>query len=200
MDSLWSHPKKAARDLRDFLRILEENGELKQIDAEIDPALEITEVSRRVLAKGGPALLFNRSNTCNTRVLSNLFGTQKRIAWALGAQDPSAFSELGELLAALKAPQPPRGVAEIWRKLPLLKDLVKMAPKTVGHAVCQEHRLEGEAVDSITGEQLAAAMRWGGGGRFGRAGYTKTGDAKIILTRWAKKWREKLDKLNGITD
>ena len=60
--------------------------------------------------------------------------------------------------------------------------------------------IEGEAIDSVTGEQLGAAMRWGGGGRIGRAGYTKTGDAKIILTRWAKGWREKLDKLNGITD
>jgi hypothetical protein len=60
--------------------------------------------------------------------------------------------------------------------------------------------VEGEVIDSITGEQLAAAMRWGGGGRFGRAGYTKTGDAKIILTRWAKGWRKKLDKLNDITD
>ena len=71
-------------------------------------------------------------------------------------------------------------------------------PRHVGHRA--HLMVEGEVVDSITGEQLAAAMRWGGGGRFGRAGYTKTGDAKIILTRWAKGWRKKLDKLNGITD
>ena len=60
--------------------------------------------------------------------------------------------------------------------------------------------VEGEIVDSLSGEQLAATMRWGGGSRFGRAGYTKTGDAKIILTRWATGFRKNLDKLNGISD
>lgn len=60
--------------------------------------------------------------------------------------------------------------------------------------------IEAEIIDSVTGEQLAAAIRWGGGSRFARAGYTKTGDAKIILKRWANSIRDKIDKLNGITD
>ena len=58
---------------------------------------------------------------------------------------------------------------------------------------------EGEVVDSVTGEQLAAAIRWGGGNRIGKAGLTKTGDAKLILSRWAKNFREDLDSLHGVS-
>ena len=134
VDSLWSNPQRPIADLRDFLRMLEAHGELKEIDAEIDPALEITEISRRVLERGGPALLFNRLKGHDKRALANLFGTKERIAWALGARDTSALRELGELLAALKSPQPPRGVGEIWQKLPLLKEVFKMAPKTTSRA------------------------------------------------------------------
>ncbi len=147
VDSLWSNPQRPAADLRGFLRMLEAHGELKEIDAEIDPALEITEISRRVLERGGPALLFNRLKGHDKRALANLFGTKERIAWALGARDTGALRELGELLAALKSPEPPRGVGEIWQKLPLLKEVFKMAPKTTSRAVSQTHLLEGAEVD-----------------------------------------------------
>ena len=60
--------------------------------------------------------------------------------------------------------------------------------------------IEGEILDSVTGEQLFATIRWGGGSRVGRAGYSKTGDARIILTRWAKELREKLEEMHGIDD
>jgi hypothetical protein len=58
--------------------------------------------------------------------------------------------------------------------------------------------IEGEIVDAMTGEQLGATIRWGGGSRFGRAGYTKLGDAKIILKRWADHLRDHLDEMHGL--
>jgi 4-hydroxy-3-polyprenylbenzoate decarboxylase len=147
VETLWGHPIAKLVDMRDFLALLESRRELKRIDLPVSPTLEITEISRRTLAAGGPALLFTNTNPASTRVLSNLFGTANRIAWALGAEDPSAFRELGQLLAALKSPEPPRGIGEIWSKLPLLKDLVKMAPKTLKEAPCQEVSLSGADVD-----------------------------------------------------
>src|SRR5512143_441535 len=95
-------------------------GELKSIDAPVSPALELTEISRRVLAKRGPALMFTRTNARGVRVLTNLFGTEDRVAAALGADSREALTELGQLLATLRAPQPPRSIGEAWRSLPLL--------------------------------------------------------------------------------
>ena len=147
MESIWLKPHRSFKDLRDFLAFLQERGELKQIDQPIDPALEITEISRRVLAKHGPALLFTRAGERGVRVLSNLFGTQERVAAALGWDSTEALADLGRLLAALRAPQPPRGLAEAWRALPLLKEVLNMAPRTVRSAVCQEVRIEPADVD-----------------------------------------------------
>jgi 4-hydroxy-3-polyprenylbenzoate decarboxylase len=147
VDSVWLKSHRSFADLRDFLAFLDGRGELKQIDVPVNPALEITEISRRVLAKGGPALLFTRASERGIRVLANLFGTEARIAAALGAESTAAFAELGRLLAALRAPQPPSGLAEAWRSLPLLKEILNMAPRTVRSAVCQEERIEGAAVD-----------------------------------------------------
>ena len=124
MDSIWSKPPRVFRDLREFLAHLESRGELKPIDAPVSPALEITEISRRVLAKRGPALLFTNASPRGVRVLANLFGTEERVAAAIGADSREALSELGQLLATLRAPQPPRSIAEAWRSLPLLKEIL----------------------------------------------------------------------------
>jgi 4-hydroxy-3-polyprenylbenzoate decarboxylase len=147
VDSIWLRPHRVFKDLREFLAFLDSRGELKTIDAPVSPALEITEISRRVLAQRGPALLFTRASDRGVRVLANLFGTQERVAAAIGADGTEALSELGRLLAALRAPQPPRSVAEAWRALPLLKEILNMAPRVVRSAVCQEERSEGAAVD-----------------------------------------------------
>jgi 4-hydroxy-3-polyprenylbenzoate decarboxylase len=147
VDSIWLKPHRVFQDLREFLAHLESRGELKSIDAPVSPQLEITEVSRRVLEKRGPALLFTRASDRGIRVLTNLFGTEERVAAAIGADGRDALTELGKLLAALRAPQPPRSVAEAWRSLPLLKEILNMAPKTVRSAPCQEVVLEGSAVD-----------------------------------------------------
>jgi 4-hydroxy-3-polyprenylbenzoate decarboxylase len=147
MDSLWPKPQHSLDDLRAFLTLLERNGELRQIDAPLSAQLELTEVARRTLSAGGPALLCTNVDGGRVRVLANLFGTAGRVAAALGAESPGAFRELGRLLALLKSPAPPRGLADAWRKLPLLREVFKMAPRVARTGICQQERIEGAEVD-----------------------------------------------------
>ncbi|MBK6629980.1 MAG: 4-hydroxy-3-polyprenylbenzoate decarboxylase [Betaproteobacteria bacterium] len=139
------------RDLRDFVTQLEELGELKRIAAEVDPKLEMTEVCDRVLRAGGPALLFEKpkgqSGQLRMPVLGNLFGTPHRVALGMGAESIDALRDVGLLLAALKEPEPPKGLRDAWDKLPLLKQVLNMAPKEVSSAPCQEVVWEGKDVD-----------------------------------------------------
>src|SRR5690606_28525746 len=111
----------AYRDLRDFLGQLEARGDLRRVRAEIDPRLEMTELCDRVLRKGGPALLFERVKDHSMPVLGNLFGTPERVALGMGRDSVGQLRELGELLAQLREPEPPRGLREAWEKLPLLR-------------------------------------------------------------------------------
>ena len=134
-------------DLRDFLGQLEREGELRRVQAEVSPRLEITEVCDRVLRAGGPALLFERPAGHSIPVLANLFGTVRRVARAMGAQDPSALREIGRLLAELRQPEPPQGLRELWEKLPLAKKIFAMQPKEVRSPPCQEIVREGADVD-----------------------------------------------------
>ena len=69
------------KDLRDFLDMLEQRGELKRIKTEVDPYLEMTEIADRTLRRGGPALLFENPKGFDTPVLVNLFGTETRVRW-----------------------------------------------------------------------------------------------------------------------
>jgi 4-hydroxy-3-polyprenylbenzoate decarboxylase len=147
MDSLWPKPQLALESLRDFLDALEQRNSLCRIGAPVNAALELTEISRRALAAGGPALLFENVTSHRVPVLTNLFGSPERIALALGTEDTGVFTRLGGLLATLRAPEPPRGLAEAWSKLPLLREVLKMAPRVLSKAACQEERIEGEAVD-----------------------------------------------------
>jgi 4-hydroxy-3-polyprenylbenzoate decarboxylase len=135
------------RDLRDFIAQLENIGELKRIAAEVDPRLEMTEVCDRVLRAGGPALLFERPKGHSMPVLGNLFGTPHRVALGMGAESLAALREVGALLAALKEPEPPKGLKDAWDKLPLIRKVLDMAPKQVSSAPCQEVVWEGKDVD-----------------------------------------------------
>ena len=134
-------------DLRDFITQLEARGELKRIAAPVSPHLEMTEIADRVLRAGGPALLFENPTGHTTPVLANLFGTVKRVALGMGEEDPARLREIGKLLAYLKEPEPPKGLKDAWDKLPILKQVLNMAPKVVSHPPCQEVVLEGDAVD-----------------------------------------------------
>jgi 4-hydroxy-3-polyprenylbenzoate decarboxylase len=134
-------------DLRDFVAQLEARGELKRVRAEVDPRLEMTEICDRVLRAGGPAILFEQPKGHAMPVLGNLFGTPKRVALGMGAEDTSALREIGRTLSALKEPDPPKGLRDAFDKLPLLKQVLNMAPKVVSSAPCQEIVWEGKGVD-----------------------------------------------------
>ncbi len=142
-------------DLREFLRGLEAMGGLKRISAPVSPRLEMTEICDRVLRAGGPALLFERPAGFDLPVLGNLFGSVERIALAMGIEagtDPRpALRDLGRLLAALREPDPPKGLRDVVANLPRLARLAgkvfDMAPKLVSSAPCQETAWEGKDVD-----------------------------------------------------
>ena len=134
-------------DLRDFLAQLEAAGELRRIRAEVSPHLEMTALSDRVLRAGGPALLFERPAGHAMPVLTNLFGTPGRVARALGVAGLQEVRAFGEVLAALKEPEPPRGVKDLWGRRELLRTLWSMAPSVVRRPPCQEVVLEGSQVD-----------------------------------------------------
>jgi 4-hydroxy-3-polyprenylbenzoate decarboxylase len=135
------------RDLRDFMKQLEQQGELKRIAIEIDPRLEMTEICDRTLRRGGPALLFERPKAHGIPVLGNLFGTPRRVALGMGQDSVESLREVGKLLAFLKEPEPPKGLRDAWDKLPLFRQVLSMAPRTVGRAPCQEHVLSAGEVD-----------------------------------------------------
>ena len=134
-------------DLRDFIRGLEQRGELKRVQASVSPILEMTEICDRTLRKGGPALLFENPTGFSMPVLGNLFGTPERVALGMGAESTSELREIGKLLAALKEPEPPKGFKDAWNKLPMFKKVLAMAPKVRKDAACQAVIIEGEDVD-----------------------------------------------------
>ena len=137
-------------DLREFIEFLEERGELKRISRPVDPNLEMTEICDRTLRAGGPALLFENPVGFNTPVLANLFGTELRVALGMGQESLSALREVGELLAYLRQPDPPKGLKDAWEKMPVLKQVLNMAPKVLGNAPCQHHVKQGDEVDLYT--------------------------------------------------
>lgn len=135
------------KDLRDFIAQLEKQGELKRIKTEVDPVLEMTAICDRMLREGGPALLFENPKGYNIPVLGNLFGTPKRVAMGMGATDVSELRGIGELLAYLKEPEPPKGMRDAMEKLPVFKQVLNMAPKLVSSPACQEVIRVGDEVD-----------------------------------------------------
>jgi 4-hydroxy-3-polyprenylbenzoate decarboxylase len=135
------------KDLRDFIAQLEAQGELKRIQQEVDPYLEMTEICDRVLRAEGPALLFENVKGSSTPVLGNLFGTPKRVAMGMGEDKVEALREIGKLLAMLKEPSPPKGMKDAWKQLPMFKKVLDMAPKKIKNAACQQHVIEGDDVD-----------------------------------------------------
>ena len=134
-------------DLRDFIALLEQRGELVRIRQEVDPYLEMTEISDRTLRAKGPALLFENPKGHNVPVLCNLFGTPERVALGMGQENVSALRDIGELLAFLKEPEPPKGLLDLWEKRHDFKQVLNMPVKVVKKAPCQQIVLEGDQVD-----------------------------------------------------
>lgn len=135
------------RDLRDFAGQLGNDGELKEIVVSVSPKLEMTEVSRRVLHQGGPALLFKNPAGYSMPVLTNLFGTTRRVALAMGGETLDDLRRMGQFLASLKEPQQPEKFSDIFGLGPMLKSLMDMRPKEQKNGPCQEVILEGKNVD-----------------------------------------------------
>ncbi len=156
------------KNLRDFIQQLEAVGELKRVQVEVDPRLEITEICDRVLRRQGPALLFENVKGFTMPVLGNLFGTTRRVAMGMGKEDIGSLREIGETLAWLRQPDPPKGMKEAWQSLPIYKKVLDMAPKTVAKASCQQKVIEGERVDlyalpvqTCWPEDVAPLLTWG---------------------------------------
>ena len=134
-------------DLREFIALLEQRGELVRIKHEVDPYLEMTEISDRTLRGQGPALLFENPKGFDTPVLCNLFGTPTRVAMGMGQDDVQALRDIGELLAFLKEPEPPKGLLDLWEKRHDFKQVLNMPVKVVKRAACQQVVIEGDEVD-----------------------------------------------------
>ena len=135
------------KDLREFIHLLEQAGELKRVKAEVDPYLEITEISDRTLRAGGPALLFENPKGSSVPLLANLFGSTKRVAMAMGQEDLEGLRDVGRLLAFLKEPSPPKGWRDLWQSLPSYKNVLNMPPAVRKSAPCQEVVVEEDDVD-----------------------------------------------------
>ncbi|MDM8569522.1 4-hydroxy-3-polyprenylbenzoate decarboxylase [Thiotrichales bacterium HSG1] len=142
--------------------------ELKRIELTIDPYLEMTEICDRTLRSEGPALLFENPKNHNIPVLTNLFGTTKRVALGMGQQSVTKLREVGTLLAFLKEPEPPKGIRDAFDKLPIFKQVMNMPTKIIKNAVCQENILIDTDVDLTTlpiqtcwPEDVAPLITWG---------------------------------------
>jgi 4-hydroxy-3-polyprenylbenzoate decarboxylase len=141
----------AYSSLRDFIDRLEKSGRLVRVSAPVSTVLEMTEIQTRVLAEGGPAILFENvikadGTPSDMPVLVNLFGTVERVAWGMN-REPSELREIGETLAFLRQPEPPGGWREAMEMLPVLKTVMAMKPKDSGTAYCQETVLTGDDID-----------------------------------------------------
>jgi 4-hydroxy-3-polyprenylbenzoate decarboxylase len=133
-----------ARDLRDWIALLEREGELIRVGAEVDPKLEITEIVDRTVRAGGPALLFERPKGSELPLLINQFGTERRMCLAFGVEKlDDIATKLGDILEM----QPPEGLAAKVRGLRTLKSIADSRPKLVKHGASQDVVLKGDDVD-----------------------------------------------------
>jgi 4-hydroxy-3-polyprenylbenzoate decarboxylase len=132
------------RDLREWIALLEREGELVRIAAEVDPYLEMTEIVDRTVRSGGPALLFERPKGSAIPLLINQFGTERRMCLAFGVE---RLDDIAEKLGDILEMQPPEGLAAKVRGLRTLKSIADSRPKLVKRARSQEVVLTGEDVD-----------------------------------------------------
>src|SRR4051812_32614941 len=129
------------RDLREWMSLLEREGELIRVGAEVDAELEITEINDRTVKSGGPALLFENVKGSVHPLLINQFGIERRMSLAF---DAPSLDDVARRLGDVLEMQPPQGLVEKVRGLQKLKSIADSRPKTVRHAPCQQIVLEGE--------------------------------------------------------
>ncbi len=134
----------AYRDLREFVKRLEKEGELKRIGVEVDPVLEITEVTDRVTRAGGPALLFEKPRGSKFPLLINAFGSERRMNLAFGVD---SLEEIAERIRGFLDVQSPQGFFDKLKMLPKLAELGSFFPKNVKTGPCKEVIKHGKDVN-----------------------------------------------------
>ncbi len=122
------------RNLRQFLELLARENDLVQVEAEVDPCLELAEVHRRVIARGGPALLFKRVKGSSYPVVTNLFGTRRRIERAFGAKPEALVREVVQVAESLLPPRP----SKLWAHRGLALEALRLGTKSVRRAPVAE--------------------------------------------------------------
>jgi UbiD family decarboxylase len=123
-------PRLMHRSLRTFLDLLVRENEIVTIKATVDPYLELAEIHRRVIEQGGPALLFRRVKGSRYPVVTNLFGTERRIALAFGPRPEALVRDLVHLADALV----PLRAAELWQHRKLALEFLKLGTRNTGRA------------------------------------------------------------------
>ncbi|NEQ70433.1 MAG: UbiD family decarboxylase, partial [Symploca sp. SIO2D2] len=136
-----------ARDLREFLKLLEQKGQLKKITALVDPDLEIAEISNRMLRQGGPGLLFENVKGSSFPVAVNLLGTEERVCWAMNMSHPQELEALGKKLGMLQQPKPPKKISQAVEFGKVLFDVVKAKPGKDFFPACQQVVVKEDALD-----------------------------------------------------
>src|SRR5215468_8320102 len=126
-------------DLREFIRALEKAGQLKRIKQEIDPELEITEITDRVSKSGGPALLFENVKGSKLPLLINALGSKQRMLTALGVKD---YGDITERIIELVDVKSPQGLLEKIKMIPRLAEAGRMFPKIVRNGPCKDRILK----------------------------------------------------------
>jgi 4-hydroxy-3-polyprenylbenzoate decarboxylase len=147
------------RDLRDFIQQLEGLGELKKLGQPVSPHLEMTAIGDKLLRSSGPAVLCINPQGYKIPCLINLFGTTRRVALGMGADDVSQLREVGQLLASLKEPEPPKGLRDASKLLQMGKALWDMKAVQRSSAPCQDVVLLGDDIDLT---QLPVQTCWPG--------------------------------------
>ncbi len=136
----------AFQDLRDWLDHLRREGELHEVTAEVDPDLEIAEITDRVTRAGGPALLFTNVRGSSLPLVINQFGTERRMCMAFGVE---SLDELGERVQSVLEMTPPEGLMDKLKALGKLKSLADSRPRSVRSGPCQEIVLETPSLDPL---------------------------------------------------
>lgn len=154
--------------LREFITYLESVGELKRVKYSISADQEITEICDRLLKQSGPAVLFENVKGSDFPVLANLFGTPRRVALGMGGSSVNDLKKIGELLAYLKEPPPPKNFKDAFNYLPICKQLMNMSPKKIKKGSCQDIIYTNEDVNldllpimKCWPDDVAPLMTWG---------------------------------------
>ncbi|MCY7272328.1 MAG: UbiD family decarboxylase [Phormidesmis sp. CAN_BIN44] len=139
-----------ARDLRGFIKQLEQRGQLRRISAAVDSDLEIAEIANRMLQRGGPGLLFENVKGSPYPVAINLLGTVERVCWAMNMESPQELETLGKKLALLYQPRPPKKVSQAIDLGKVLFDVLRAKPDRDLFPPCQQVVVKGDDVDLTT--------------------------------------------------